>query len=174
MNRFRYGMVSVFGLLLVTGCTSSDFSPGEGVVLSADPTQLFLEAGESKTVDVSAVDNEGNPLTFTFEVTEPGSGIDVRRDSTFLPVYVDDSTLQVPPAAERFRFIVTANAYTSTHFTVTAGGQNIQIPVQVVPQAGLAATFDDDTVDLGQVVTLTAPAGVSFDETTFLSIGVDR
>ncbi|HSE46504.1 MAG TPA: hypothetical protein VLA89_14360, partial [Gemmatimonadales bacterium] len=88
MNRFRYGMVYVFGLLLVAGCGDDlGGNAGEGTVLSASPTQLFLEVGETKTVDVSATDNDGNAKALEFLVTSPGSGIDVRRDSTFLPVY---------------------------------------------------------------------------------------
>jgi hypothetical protein len=163
-------MVHVFGLLLVAGCSSSDFNPGEGVNLVATPTQLFLEVGESKTVDVAAVDNEGNPVSLNFEVTSPGSGIDVRRDSTFLPVYVDDSTLQVPAEAERFRFLVTGQAYTSTSFVVSAGGADVMIPVQVTPLTGVTATFDNATPALGDTVTLTAPAGVTFNPDATLEI----
>ena len=170
MNRFRYGMVHVFGLLLVAGCSGDDTSPGEGVNLVSDPSQLFLEVGESKTVDVSAVDNEGNPLTFDFVVTDPGSGIDVRRDSTFLPVYVDDSTLQVPAQAERFRFVVTGGTYTATAFTVTAGGTNITIPVQVIPNTTIEATISNPAPALGETIRITAPAGTHFNATSTVTV----
>jgi hypothetical protein len=40
----------------------------------------------------------------------------------------------------------------------------------VVPQTGLAATFDDDTLALGQSVTLTAPAGITFLPTTTVEV----
>jgi hypothetical protein len=160
----------VFGLLLVAGCSQDVGNPGEGTILSATPTQLFLEVGESKTVDVSAKDNDGNPVTADFVVTDPGSGIGVRRDSTFLPVYVDDSTLQVPPTAERFRFIVTADAYTSTHFTVTANGQTIDIPVQVVPTTTLEATISNPAPSLGETIRITAPAGTHFNATSTVTV----
>jgi hypothetical protein len=170
MNRFRYGMVHVFGLLLVAGCSQDVGDPGEGTLLSATPTQLFLEVGESKTVDVAAKDNDGNPVTADFVVTDPGSGIGVRRDSTFLPVYVDDSTLQVPPTAERFRFIVTADAYTSTHFTVTANGATIDIPVQVVPTTTIEATISNPAPSLGETIRITAPAGTHFNATSTVTV----
>jgi hypothetical protein len=163
-------MVHVFGLLLVAGCSQDVGDPGEGTILSATPTQLFLEVGESKTVDVSAKDNDGNPVTAEFVVTDPGSGIGVRRDSTFLPVYVDDSTLQVPPTAERFRFIVTADAYTSTHFTVTANGKTIDIPVQVVPTTTLEATISNPAPALGETIRITAPAGTHFNATSTVTV----
>jgi hypothetical protein len=175
MNRFRSGLVPLFALLVLAGCSSEptdDLRNGPSEIL-ASPSQLFLEVGATKTVEVGAVDAQGNPLQFNYEVTETGPGIAVRRDSTFLPIFVDDSTLQAPPTAERFRFIVEGTGYAATSFTVSAGGLDVVIPVQIVPEQGLAATFDDDTVDLGQVVTLTAPAGVTFADTAFLTIGTD-
>jgi hypothetical protein len=175
MNRFRSGLVPLFALLTVISCSSepTDDLRGDATEIVASPSELFIEVGGRKTVEVGAVDAQGNRLQFDYQVTETGPGITVRRDSSFLPIFVDDSTLQPPPTAERFRFIVEGDAYTSTSFTVSAGGLDLVIPVRVVPERGIAATFDDDTVDLGQVVTLTAPAGTTFDETTFLTIGTD-
>jgi hypothetical protein len=175
MNRFRSGLVPLFALLAVVGCSSEPTEDLRGGIdhLEASPTQLFLEVGQTKTVQVGAVDAQGNPLDFNYEVTATGPGITVRRDSSFLPIFVNDSTLQAPATGPRFRFIVEGAAYNASSFTVSAGGQEIVIPVQVIPQAGLAATFDDDTVDLGQVVALTAPAGITFTEDAFLTIGTD-
>jgi hypothetical protein len=175
MNRFRSGSVALFALLAVAGCSSEPTDDLRGGIdhLEARPTQLFIEVGQTKNVEVGAVDAQGNPLEFAYEVTETGPGITVRRDTTFLPIFVDDSTLQAPATAAKFRFIVEGASYTSTSFTVAAGGDSIVIPVQVIPQAGLAATFDDDTVDLGQSVTVTAPAGTTFTEDAFLTIGAD-
>ena len=175
MNRFRSGLVPLFALLALAGCNSEPTGDlrGDPTEIVASPSQLFIEVGGTKTVEVGAVDAQGNPLQFDYQVTATGPGITVRRDSTFLPVFGNDSVLVPPPIAERFRFIVEGTAYTATSFTVSAGGLEVAIPVQVVPQAGLAATFDDDTVDLGQVVLLTAPAGVTFADTAFLSLGTD-
>jgi hypothetical protein len=131
---------------------------------------LFIELGRSKSVEVGAVDAQGNPLDFNYEVTSTGTGITVRRDSSFLPIFVDDSTLQAPAVGPRFRFSVTATGYTATSFTVSAGGLDIVIPVQVIPQNALAATFSNPTPVLGEVVTLTAPAGVTFADTANLVI----
>jgi hypothetical protein len=175
MNRFTSGLVPLFGLLALVGCSSDPTGDlrGDPSEIVASPSQLFLEVGGTKTVEVGAVDAQGNPLQFNYEVTATGSGIAVRRDSSFLPVFVNDSTLQAPATAERFRFIVEGMGYTATSFTVSAGGLDVVVPVQVVPEQGFTATFDDDTVDLGQVVTLTAPAGVTFADTAFLTLGTD-
>ena len=88
MNRFRSGLVPLFALLAVVGCNSEPTEDlREGVNLRATPTQLFIEVGETKEVIIGAVDNQGNPLDFNYEVTETGNGITVRRDSSFLSIF---------------------------------------------------------------------------------------
>ena len=173
MNRFRSGMVPLFALLALVGCSSEPTGDLRGDVseVVASPTQLFIELGETKSVEVGAVDAQGNPLDLAYEVTSAGTGIAVRRDSSFLPIFVNDSTLQAPATGPRFRFIVEGTGYTATSFTVTAGGVNVVIPVQVVPQSGLAATFDNPTPALGDTVTLTAPAGITFNADATLDVG---
>ncbi len=172
MNRFRSGMVPLFALLILVGCNSEptgDLRNGPAELV-ASPTQLFIEIGRSKSVEVGAIDGQGNQLDFDYQVSSPGTGITVRRDSSFLPIFVNDSTLQAPAVGPRFRFIVTATGYTATTFTVSAGGLDIVIPVQVIPEVGLAATFDNPTPALGETVTLTAPAGITFADTANLVI----
>jgi len=172
MNRFRSGLVPLFAVLAAVGCSSEPTgdlrdTPPE---LQASPSQLFLEVGETKEVIVGAVDGQGNPLEFNYQVTEAGTGISVRRDSSFLPIFVDDSTLQAPETAARFKFLVTGSAYTSTSFKVTAGGDAISVPVQVVPQGGFAGTFDKPTPALGDTITLTAAPGTAFADTAQLRL----
>ena len=172
MNRFSCRMVPVFALLLAAACSDDSFENLQGELdrLVAEPSQLFLQVGETKTVEVSGVDEQGNPLTFAFEVTNEGNGaIDVRRDSTFLPIYVDDTTLAVPAEGERFRFIVEGLSYSATSFTVSAGGQTIDIPVQVIPQTTLEAGISNQTPGLAEVVTITAPAGTHFSPTSVVT-----
>jgi hypothetical protein len=165
-------LVPLLAVLAVVGCSSEptgdlrDTPP----TLQASPSQLFLEVGETKEVIVGAVDGQGNPLDFAYEVTEPGTGISVRRDSTFLPIFVNDSTLQAPATGPRFKFLVTGSAYTATSFTVSAGGVDKVIPVQVVPQGGFAGTFDNPTPALGDIVTLTAAPGTAFADTAELRL----
>ena len=171
MNRFGCRMGPVFTLLLAAACSGEPTEPfREGVQLVADPSQLYLQVGQSKAVQVSAVDGQGNPLTFAYEVTNPGTGIDVRRDSTFLPIYVDDTTLVVPAEGERFQFVVTGEAYGITSFTVSAGGEELPITVQVVPQEVIEATVSNATPGFGETITITAPAGTRFTETSQVTV----
>ncbi len=172
MNRFRSGMIPLFALMALVGCNSepTDSIRGDISELVASPTQLFIELGGTKTVEVGAVDEQGNPLDLAYEVTSTGAGITVRRDSSFLPIFVDDTTLRAPATGPRFRFIVQGTGYASTSFTVSAGGEEIVVPVQVVPQAGIAATFDNPTPALGDTITITAAPGTSFTQTAALEI----
>ncbi len=170
MNRFRSGPVPLFALLVLVGCSSEptgDLRDGPTELVAA-PTQLFIEVGGTKTVEVGSVDGQGNPIDLNYEVTATGAGITVRRDSSFLPIFVDDTTLQAPPVGPRFRFIVEGTGYAASSFTVSAGGLNLVVPVLVIPQDGLAATFDKPVSVLGDTITLTAPAGITFADTAEL------
>jgi hypothetical protein len=173
MNRFRSGLVPLFAVAALLSCSSEPTGDlrGDPDAIIATPSQLFIELGQTKLVKVGAVDAQGNPLDFNYEVSSAGSGISVRRDSSYLPIFVNDSTLQAPATGPTFQFIVEGEAYTQTSFDVTAGGLTVTIPVQVVPQSGLAATFSNPTPALGEVVTLTAPAGITFNLDATLDIG---
>ena len=173
MNRFRSGLVPLFAVAALLSCSSEPTGDlrGDLAELVATPSQLFIELGQTKLVRVGGVDAQGNPLDFNYEVTSAGSGISVRRDSSYLPIFMDDSTLQAPATAATFQFIVEGDAYTQTSFTVSAGGLDVVVPVQVVPQSGLAATFSNAAPALGEVVTLTAPSGITFNLDATLDIG---
>ena len=168
MNRLTSGMVPLFALLLAVGCSNdpTDSLRNGTAELNAAPSQLFLQMGESKSVDVTAVDEQGNQISSAYEVTSTGSGITVRRDSSFLPVYINDTTLGVPAEAPVFRFVVTATGYGATSFTVSANGTDVTVPVQVVAQTVIDATISNLTPALGEVVTITLPAGVSLSPTS--------
>jgi hypothetical protein len=165
-------MAPLFALLLVAGCTTEPTDDLRNGVerIDAAPSQVFVELNKTKTVDVGAVDAQGNRLTFDYQVSSVGSGITVVRDSTFLPIFINDSVLAVPPEAPIFRFIVTGTGYGATSFTVSAGGKDVVIPVQVTPVAAIAATFSSLTPALGDTITITAPAGTSFTQTALLTV----
>jgi hypothetical protein len=165
-------MVASLALLLVAGCHGDPTDPLRGGItrIDAAPSQVFVELGATKTVDISAVDDQGNQISSAYEVSSTGSGITVKRDSTFLPVFINDSTLSVPPEAPIFRYVVTGTAYGPTSFTVTAGGKQVVVPVQVTPLSQLDAAFSSTTPALGDTITLTAPAGTSFTQTALLTL----
>jgi hypothetical protein len=172
MKRLLSGMVPLLVLLIGVGCSTEPTDDlRNGVArLDASPSQLFLQLGETKAVEVAGLDEQGNPQSLDYQVTAVGSGITVKRDSTFRPNFENDSTLVVPGQAPSFRFLVTATAYTTTDFTVSAGGKDVKVAVQVVPRAVLQAQISNLTPALGEVVTITAPAGITFQPTTTVTL----
>jgi hypothetical protein len=172
MKRLLLGMAPTLVLLAGIGCKgdpTGDLQNGMDH-LTATPSQMFLQPGESKTVIVSGFDAQGNPQPADYVVTDPGTNITVKRDSTFLPDYVNDSTLQAPATAPTFRFIVTSTGYGATSFTVTAQGKSVTVPVQNAATTVLDAQVSDTQPALGEVVTITLPAGVSFSPTTTVTL----
>jgi hypothetical protein len=172
MNRLTSGLAALASLLLIAGCSGDPTESLRGPVteLTALPSQLFIELGATKKVDVSAVDGQGNQLTENFVVTSVGSGITVTRDSSFRGVFQSDSLFAVPATDLQFRFTVVGTAYGATSFTVSAGGVDKVIPVQVAPQNQIATTFSTLTPALGDTVTITAPAGATFTQTAKLQL----
>ena len=137
MNRLTSGTAALFALLLVGGCHSDptgDLRNGIARIQAA-PSTLNVTLGKTKTTQTSAVDEQGNPLSTAFEIKTVGSGISVKRDSTFAEEYVNDTLLAVPPEAPAFQFIVSGDALGPTNFTVTAEGKDVTIPVVVQPDA---------------------------------------
>jgi hypothetical protein len=172
MNRLTSGLAALASLLLIAGCAGdpTESLRGPATELTALPSQLFIELGATKKVDVSAVDGQGNQLTENFVVTSVGSGITVVRDSSFRGVFQSDSVFAVPAEDLQFRFTVVGTAYGATSFTVSAGGVDKVIPVQVAPQNQIGTTFSTLTPALGDTVTITAPAGASFTQTAKLQL----
>ena len=124
MNRLTSGTVSLIALLVVSGCNNDpteDLRTGVSRIQAA-PSQLTVNQGKTKTVQVTAVDDQGNPLETAYEVTSTGPGISVKRDSSFFPVFINDTLLTVPPTAPTFQFIVTGTELTTTSFVVSAEG----------------------------------------------------
>lgn len=173
MNRLTSGLAALCSLLLVAGCNGDPTEPlrDKGINrLIAAPSQLFIELGATKSVDVGAVDSAGSGLDFDYQVTAVGSGITVKRDSSFRGEFISDSLFSVPPTDLQFRFTVVATAYGATSFTVSAGGKELVVPVQVVPQNQIGATFSSTTPALGDTITLTLDPGAAFTSTSVFSL----
>jgi hypothetical protein len=165
MNRLTSGTVSLIALLVVSGCNNDPTEDLRGPVtrIQATPTTLNVTQGKTKTIQFSALDDQGNLIPSAYEVSAVGSGIAVKRDSTFFEQFVGDS-LTVPATASTWQFIVSGTDLVSTSFTVSAAGQTITIPVLVsadpanIPVATVTSTgpsASDQTV-------ITAPAPYIF------------
>jgi len=183
MNRLTSGTVSLIALLVVSGCNNDPTEDLRGPVtrIQATPTTLNVTQGKVKTIQVTALDDQGNPIPAAYEVSAVGSGISVVRDSSFFEQFVGDS-LTVPPTAPTWQFIVTGTDLVSTSFTVSAAGQNITIPVVVsadpanVPVATVTSTgpsASDQTVITAPDPYIFSPGTtVTFDAGAAIVLGI--
>jgi hypothetical protein len=142
--------------------------------LNPSPSQVFLQQGKTKNVDVTATDDQGNQIETAFAITNVGPGVTVERDPAFRTVFVNDSQLALPATDAMFRYRVTANQLVSSSFTITAEGHDVVVPVNVtpdpllIPQAAVSTSgpAPQDTI------TLTLPAPYAFQGTAAVAFDV--
>jgi hypothetical protein len=153
----------LFGALVGLAC-HGDPTGNEGTPTSivAQPKVVFVPAGTTQPVLVTVVDEDGQSLQADFTLSDIGPGITVEPDPTFLGV---TSGNQIRRQA---RFFVTGNDLTATTFVVSALGLSETIQVTSVP-ASLAATISDTVPALGDTISITAPAGTFFTESSQLT-----
>jgi len=167
MNRLTSGTATLVALLVVSGCNND---PTENLrngitSLQAAPTTLSVVIGKTKKVQVTALDEQGNPLEQAYEVSSVGPGITVTRDSTFFPVFLNDTLLSVPPTAPTFQYNVTGTELVASSFVVSAGGKDVTIPVLVSPDAANVpvATVTSTGPNASDQTVITAPDPFVFD-----------
>jgi hypothetical protein len=152
--------------VVVWGCKSDPtVSSGAGVPskLVATPARVFVNQAGSEVVTVTSVDEEGRTVPTTFTLTPPtDAGITVTLDTTQQLIYNSEGVAVAPTGTATARYIVAATTFTSSSFTVTsAEGKTITIQVDATP-ASLPATFSKTAINLGDTITITAPAGTFF------------
>lgn len=170
MQRLTRCMV-LFGVVgalsAVSGCTSGDPTDNEGTptAIVSDPDVVFVNQGESQPVVVSVVDEDGQPLEAEFTLGTVGAGITVAPDPDFLPVTGGN------PLRRQARFFVQAVDLAASSFEVSALGITDTIDVTSVP-GSLAATFSNPAPALGDTISITAPAGTFFSQTSLVRFGI--
>jgi len=133
--------------------------------LVATPSVVLVANTDSQSVDVEALNPQGEQLAADFTITDPGVGIIVRQDTAFLPVPGGHS-------AVRARFVVrgaTTTTFVSTSFTISANGKSVVVPVVITP-ATLDIGFSNAAPALGDTVSLTLPAGMHFTSASTVTI----
>ncbi|MEP7324496.1 MAG: hypothetical protein ABI836_00985 [Gemmatimonadota bacterium] len=167
MNRLVRGSIMVVTAALAWACSTNLGENGDQTDhLVASPSVLLVNNTDSQTVDVEALNPQGQQLAASFSISSPGTGIVVRQDTSFLPISGGHVTT-------RARFVVRATSTTTfanTSFTVSANGHTITVPVKIVP-ANLDIVLSNPAPVLGDTVTLTAPIGLHFTSATTIVFG---
>ena len=154
------------GVLAFAGACSGDPTDSSRTPtdIVADPSVVFVTQGDSQSVDLNLVDEQGQPLPAEFAITTPPSAAaTVNPDPGFLQVVAGD------PIGTTSRYFVTGVELGATSFVVSASGLSKTVRVEVVPGA-LAATFSSITPALADTVTVTAPVGTSFSPTSTIAV----
>ena len=174
MNRLCHGTVVLVACVTALSCgdPTGDLR-GDPTRVSSEPSSLFIDQGATEAITVRVIDAQGNELAapVTDIVVSPVGMVDVSIDSTFLV-----GTDTIAPGviqATRTRLNVTAVNRAAGTIIVTAGGLSDTIPVRVLPVATeFDATFSNQAPALGESVTLTAPAGFSFTDSSAITVAV--
>ena len=166
MKQWLRSMMLLSVPVIVWGCKSDPtVGPGSGaeVKLVASPARVFVNQDGSEAVSVTAVDDQGRPVPTTFSFTPPAdAGITVTLDTTQQLIYNSEGVATAPTGVATARFLVAASTFTTSTFTVTsAAGNTITIQVDATP-ATFPATFSKTAIELGDTITITAPAGTFF------------
>ena len=162
MKRWLRGSVvlaTAVGMWSCSGDPTDSFRGGTSRIV-ATPASLFITEGQTEAVIVQAQDDQGDPIAVAFD-TAMGPGITVVADSTFLPS-------NGAPIQGQARYLVTANTFLGTSFTVRADGDSLVIPVRTLPIAFVGG-FSNEAPALGDTLTLTAPPGVRFGAGTAIT-----
>jgi hypothetical protein len=162
MQRLK-GRNVLFGALAVLAC-SGDPTGNESTptAIQSSPEVVFVAQGDSEAVVVTVIDEDGQVLQADFTATDIGSGITVRRDPTYQEVTAGN------PIRRGTRFFVSGVNLTHTSFKVNALGLSKTIDVTSVPGT-LNAEITDTLPTLGDTLTITAPAGTFFTDSTTLT-----
>jgi hypothetical protein len=148
------------GFLSCSGDPTSDLREPTSIV--ATPTTVFIDVGETKPVIVSLQDEQGNQIGSTYEISDVGPGITVVQDPTY------QNTTAGVLIQNAVRFQVTANAIANSSFTVSASGVSQVVPVRVTP-ATVSIAVSNTTPAFGEAITITAPAGVLFTDSSVVT-----
>ena len=174
MNRLCHGTVVLVACVTALSCgdPTGDLR-GDPSRVSSEPSSLFIDQGATEAVTVRVVDAQGNELNAPVTDIEvsPAGLVDVRIDSTFL--IGTDTTAPGFIDGTRTRLNVTGGNRAAGTIIVHAGGLSDTIPVRVLPVATeFDASFSNQAPALGESVTLTAPAGFSFTDSSAITVTV--
>ncbi len=173
MNRVTRGTVVLAVALAALSCKGDPTDSLRNGVdhLVATPSAVFLVPGETFSIQVEAVDEQGNRQGTTFNLGTVGAGITVVEDDSFNLVFDKNGNQVKPKNWPRVQYKVTATDNTAnSSFTVSAGGKSLTIPVRAVPDSATSLTLSTAVAAVGDTVTATAPANFKFTPASVVTI----
>src|SRR5690242_3419817 len=156
-------LATLAGIVACSGDPTGDLV-GAGLTIQANPSSLFMAQDETKPVDISVVDKQGNEADITGFQVVPGSGVTAVEDTAFLPtnagVHLNTSK----------RINITGTAPGATAVTINANGTTYNIPVKVTPTS-TTITLSNPAPAANEPLTITLPSGYKFGAGAGASLG---
>jgi hypothetical protein len=165
MNRILRGAVVLAASALFAGCNTEpeETQGGDPADIVINPASIFVDRGDSNAVLIRLVDQQGTSLNTEVSITNVSPGLSISIDSLFRPIFNPDGTLQADTRNTELRIFVRGVGLEAGSFTVNAGGLSEEVPVTVTPIA-ITPAVSNAAPSIGEVVTITAEAGLTFTE----------
>jgi hypothetical protein len=176
MKRLYHGLAVLALCIIASSCGDPTGNlRGSPDRVTSDPSAIFIDQGATQNIIVRVLDEQGNELAdpITDITVSPANLVTVTIDSSFL-AGTDTTSPSRIPSPTRTQLVVSGVTLNSGFIAVTAGGKSDTIPVRVLPvSTGFDASFSNQAPPLGELVTLTAPAGFSFSAPSVVTVGID-
>jgi len=166
----------VAGLLVALGASacvndpSVDYANDPSTIV-LDPETMFITHGTEKQVFARLVDERNRATPTEFTISNVSAGLTVRVDSTYRLDYINGDSLSWRPVQHQHRLWVGSSNPQGAmgQFTVTAQGISTTATARILP-ADLGSGLSSTSPGIGDVVTLTAPANVSFTDNATVAV----
>lgn len=167
MNRLVRGSVILAAVVFVGACGGLDTGDiDQTELLVADPGVVYVANNDSQAVFVEAHNSLGQQLEGDFTITNVGPGIVVNLDTLFAP---RPGVGELPTRVRLFVRATNTTTFVDTDFTVSANGKSFTIPVRILP-GSLDIPFSATTANFADTLSMTAPAGVLFTDSSTITI----
>lgn len=167
----RGGAGAVVAMIALAACSSDATLDGMGepTQVQANPSSLFVRAGDSTVVLARLVNDRNQAIPTEFAVSDVGASIAVTYDAAYRPDYTKGDTLIAPAIKTQQRYFVKGTALGSGTFTLTSHGFSRVVTVVTRP-ANLGQALSKTTgIVAGDTLTITAPAGLFFAPTAAIT-----
>jgi hypothetical protein len=170
MTRKIRGLVLLAACVGLWSCSSDPTADQAGVPdkIVSLPSVIFINTGDSTQIAFQLVDALDGQIPSEWTITNTSTLFQVTVDTTFRPIYNPDGVLVIPAQPTEVRAQITGLTAGKDSFLVAASGKTLYIPVQVVPNL-LDATFSTLAPAFGDTVTITAPSGTLFTDSSVVT-----
>jgi hypothetical protein len=171
------GMAGLMVALGASACgedPSLDFGGEAPTQVQVTPSSMFITQGVAEQVLARLIDDRNRSTPTSFEISNVSAGLTVRLDTLYRPDNIGSDSLEFNPIQHQHRFFVTGESAVAGSFTVSSSGFSQVVTVKVVAST-LGTNLSSTAPQIGDVVTLTLPANLSFttegDDMSVITVG---